>query len=208
MTDPLSIERIVLSFAQDWRLNEAVLAVPGFATPKLRRLLNAICDFDGCNYLEVGTLHGASLIAAAWNNKGNFCGIDNFSQFGGDLKTLQDNLRKFENEYKVRTIVSSGTVAVDYSVQHGPQDVNVLFYDAHHSEEATRDTMIRLSPILADRFILIVDDWSWIGPRRGTEAAIAANGWRVLLKIEVNDNYNSCGWGVGVCVILAEKGNA
>jgi hypothetical protein len=86
-----------------------------------------------------------------------------------------------------------------------PTGVNVLFYDAEHSEERTRDTIVRLDPILADRFLLIVDDYSWLGPQRGANAAIVQVGWRIDLRVEIFDNFNRKGFGVGLMVVLAEK---
>ena len=37
------------------KLPDEILAVEGYSSPLGRRLLNNLCDFDGCRYVEVGT---------------------------------------------------------------------------------------------------------------------------------------------------------
>jgi hypothetical protein len=65
------------------KLPDDILAVEGYSSPLVRRLLNNLCDFDGCRYVEVGTWQGATALSASYLNRGSFKAIDNFSEFGG-----------------------------------------------------------------------------------------------------------------------------
>jgi hypothetical protein len=51
------------------KLPDDILAVEGYSSPLVRRLLNNLCDFDGCRYLEVGTWQGATALSASYLNK-------------------------------------------------------------------------------------------------------------------------------------------
>jgi hypothetical protein len=207
--DPLSLSSVITRFgwptvmsAPLWPGWNDVLVVAGYSTPNLRGMLNNLCRFDGCNYLEVGTLHGGTLAAASYDNPGTFIGIDNFSQFRGDRDRLEKTFAGLQPHCHVR-FLERNCLTVD--LLELPTNVNVLFYDADHSEECTRDTIIRFDPLLADKFLLIVDDYSWLGPRRGAEGAIQRLNWNVHLRIGIEDNYSRRGWGVGLLIVLAEK---
>jgi hypothetical protein len=65
------------------KLPDDILAVEGYSSPLVRRLLNNLCDFGGCRYVEVGTWQGATALSASYLNRGSFKAIDNFSEFGG-----------------------------------------------------------------------------------------------------------------------------
>ncbi len=200
--DPLTIEWLFDAVGNMPLLPQQVLDVPGFATPNLRRLLNSLCSFNGCSYLEIGTLHGATLISASYRNPGDYCGLDNFSQFDGSFETVNANLRDFKDEC-CATYLSGDATTID--MRHVTHGVNVFFYDGHHAEGITLDVLLRFSRVLAKRFVLVVDDYSWIGPRKGAEAAMLQLGWRVECRIAIEDNYNRRGWGIGLLVVLAEK---
>ena len=64
------------------KLPNEFLAVEGYSFPLVRRLLNNLCDFDGCRYVEVGTWQGATALSASYVNRGFFKAIDIFSKFG------------------------------------------------------------------------------------------------------------------------------
>src|SRR4051812_30601409 len=50
------------------RISPAALAIEGMSSPKVRHLLNNLCAFDACRYLEVGSYKGSTLCAAMSNN--------------------------------------------------------------------------------------------------------------------------------------------
>jgi len=66
---------------RDGRFAEVLEAVPGLATANTLALLNLAASLLGEkeSYVEVGTYHGTSLIAAMLGNAGEFVGIDDFS---------------------------------------------------------------------------------------------------------------------------------
>jgi hypothetical protein len=204
MDDPLSLPNVISRFGWSLeRLPPEVLAVAGYSTPNLRGLLNNLCHFEGCNYLECGTLHGGTLIAASYKNPGIFWGIDNFSQFRGQAERLLKTIDDF-SEHCCAGFVEGDCRTITLPRAFVP-GINVFFYDAEHSEECTRDTIVRFDPLLADKFLLIVDDYSWLGPRRGAEAAIQQLNWNVHMRIGIEDNFNRRSWGVGLLIVLAEK---
>jgi hypothetical protein len=210
MDDPLSIDKVIRRFGMPATVTndpgwDNVLAVAGYSTPNLRGLLNNLCRFEGCNYLECGTLHGGTLAAASYENRGQFMGIDNFSQFSGNVDRLEKTFAALQPHCHAR-FLNRNCLTVD--LLELPTGINVLFYDAEHSEECTRDTIVRFDPLLADKFLLIVDDYSWLGPRRGAEAAINQLGWNVHMRIGIEDNFNRRSWGVGLLIVLAEKRKA
>jgi hypothetical protein len=65
------------------KLPDEILAVEGYSSPLVGRLLNNLCDFDGCRYVEVGAWQGATALSASYLNRGSFKAIDNFREFGG-----------------------------------------------------------------------------------------------------------------------------
>ena len=50
------------------KLPDEILAVEGYSSFLVRRLLNNLCDFDGCRYVEVGTWQGATALSASYLN--------------------------------------------------------------------------------------------------------------------------------------------
>src|SRR4051794_8634637 len=79
------------------RFAEIVEDVPGFAKANNLALLNvaARCRDEGESYVEVGTYHGTSLIAAMLGNEGDFVALDNWSLGDGSLEQLQANLARY-----------------------------------------------------------------------------------------------------------------
>ena len=62
------------------KLNKEALAVDGMSSIKSRHMLNNLCDFPGAVYLEIGSWKGSTIIAASYNNKGDFYAIDSFQK--------------------------------------------------------------------------------------------------------------------------------
>jgi len=62
------------------KLSAEALAVPGLTSEPIRHFLNLLCE--GANYLEVGSLMGASAVAASFENGGKYWAVDNHSEWG------------------------------------------------------------------------------------------------------------------------------
>ena len=84
------------------KLPDDILAVEGYSSPLVRRLLNNLCDFDGCRYVEVGTWQGATALSASYLNRGSFKAIDNFSEFGGPREVCLRNRQRWRAAVPLR----------------------------------------------------------------------------------------------------------
>jgi len=62
------------------RLSQEALSVPGLTSPFIRHLINNLCS-DGQSYLEIGSLLGATVVAASYGNRGDFYAVDNYSKW-------------------------------------------------------------------------------------------------------------------------------
>lgn len=131
--------------------------------PNNMRLLNHAVRFleDDEVYLEVGVLQGASTIAALLNNAARGVAVDNFSM----LDSAEGNRKAFE-----RTTVACGVAdritlyELDFvEFFQNPPDikVGVYFCDGPHGYEGTWDGLELAIPILADRAVIIMDDFNW-----------------------------------------------
>src|ERR1700704_6155189 len=76
---------------------EILEAVPGLAQPNNLALLNVAARRldEGESYVEVGTYHGTSLIAAMLGNDGAFVALDNWSMGDGSREQLEQNLERY-----------------------------------------------------------------------------------------------------------------
>jgi len=181
-------------------LSSEILAVEGFATPKIRHFLNNLCNFEECNYLEVGSYMGASLLSAAYGNTGFFTGVDNFSRRRGIREICYRNL-SLHAASNVKMVESDCWEFDKTSIEK----VNVYFYDGDHSYDSQKRGIVEFDSVLADKFVLLVDDYTWDEPFNGTKDALAELNYKIHLKIDLNDWKNTNGWWNGYCIILAEK---
>lgn len=176
--------------------------VAGYSPPKIRHFLNNLCDFQGCNYFEVGVFQGSTLLSAAYKNPGSYAGIDNFSQFDNVRSNLDKNLERFSDSCKI--VFHEGD-CWEYNQKFLPRDINVFLYDGDHTEESQRKGLVHFAPLLADRFILMVDDYSWPDSIKGTELALEELGYKIDLRVELHDDGNKDGWWNGFFILLADK---
>lgn len=142
----------------------------GFSSAKVRCLLNWLCQLEGVNYLEIGTYAGSTLIPALWNNQAIASCIDNWSMYGMQRLIFEANLAKWLPGRNVN-IIEGDMFTLDTGLLI--PGVNVYFYDGDHTEEGQYQGFVRYDPILAPRFIALVDDWNWDATREGTVRAFA-----------------------------------
>jgi predicted O-methyltransferase YrrM len=185
------------------KLTQEELNVVGFAPPQARHLLNNLCSFPGCNYLEIGSFKGASVISAAYKNlNGRFTAVDDFSEFADQPGNLKANLASYRETCQIR-FVEGDCFTMDKAKL--PKDVNVYFYDGNHSVESQERGITEFSDLLADRFILIVDDYSWSDPNVGTARALEKMNYNIELRLELHDDGNKQGWWNGLLILVANK---
>ena len=208
-----SVERsIERASALKSKINADVLAVPGMSSPKVRHLLNNLCNFDGCNYLEIGSWKGSTVIAAAFRNTGHFTAIESFTKWrmrGGDAKlALTANQRRFRHDAPF-TLHQMDAWRVNPTLL--PPGVNVYFYDGDHRPKPTAKAFTHFDSVLAGTFVMVMDDWNRKGIRDATRAALRGR-YRVLYERELftpdrkNDPHvNPTSWWNGLYVALLQK---
>lgn len=166
-------------------LSPAALGIPGMTSEFNRHLHNNLC-VQGADYLEIGTLMGASVIAAAFGNAGRFWAVDDFSQWptlDGDAflhlrqdpayspvaglptrEAWQQHVASMGLERRI-TLVEQDCFAFEPDFT-----VDVFYYDGDHSAEATEQSLRRFVPRLRPA-VLLIDDWRGPTVRLGVQRA-------------------------------------
>lgn len=143
--------------------------VEGYSSDKIRRLLNWLCKVPEANYLEIGTHTGSTFIPAIYGNDHCIATcIDNWSMFGNQRPVLEERLDRLLPGREVN-ILEADMFEVDLDLI--PPGVTVYFYDGPHEEPEQYAAFHRFDPVFADRFVAVIDDWRWEGPRFGTQRA-------------------------------------
>lgn len=146
----------------DVRFAEILEAVPGLARANNLALLNvaASCLDPGESYVEVGTYHGTSLIAAMLENDGDFVALDNWSLGDGSREQLERNLARFDLAGRPALIEGDAFETLRSGALDGRR-VGVYYYDNGHEYEQQLDGMRLIEPHLVDGALVIVDDTDW-----------------------------------------------
>jgi predicted O-methyltransferase YrrM len=147
---------------RDVRFAEILEAVPGLARANNLALLNvaASCLAPGESYVEVGTYHGTSLIAALLENDGDFVALDNWSLGDGSRDQLEKNLARFGLAGRPALIEGDAFETLRSGALDGLR-VGVYYYDNGHEYEQQLDGMRLIEPHLVDDALVIVDDTDW-----------------------------------------------
>jgi predicted O-methyltransferase YrrM len=134
--------------------------------------LAATCLGSGEAYVEVGTFHGASLIAAMLGNDGKrIVGIDGFMLHEASLEKVRLNVARFGLR-DPEIIVGDAFELVPGGVL-GETKVGVWYYDADHSFEAQLEGLRIAEPHLAPGALMIVDDTDWEDVERAMNAYLS-----------------------------------
>lgn len=190
------------------KLSPEILGIEGMSTSKVRHLLNNLCSMPNTQYLEIGCWKGSTWVSALYGNGSsinNATAIDNWSEFGGPEQDFLNNTSYFLNGIKYQYYsVDSFNLDVKKAI---PNPVNVYFYDGNHSELAQEMALTYYDSILADEFILIVDDWNWHTVRQGTHNAINKLNYRVVASFDLPARYNGDqeNWWNGLYVAVIRK---
>ncbi len=134
--------------------------VGGLARPNNLALVAAAAASlePGESYVEVGSLKGASLIAAAHRAAGNLVGIDDFSMQEASRDRLEANLARFGAE---ATVLEGDAFELLRGGALDGRRVGAYYYDAAHGYEQQLEGLRLVEPYLAERALLIVDDSDW-----------------------------------------------
>jgi hypothetical protein len=193
------------------KIDRSVLALPGFSSPRNRHLLNNLCNFDGCNYLEVGSWKGSTVISAAFKNSGHFTAIESFKKFW-QAKSPKAELLTHKKKFRATApFTFHETDAWQFDISLLPPGVNVYFYDGDHRPGPTKRAFTHFDASLADTFILVMDDWNRDGIRDATHAAIRG-AYDVLYECELFTPGRECekkgsakSWWNGLYVAVLRK---
>ena len=203
----------------------ALLKIFGMSGVKWRHFLNNLMSAKDVSYLEIGSHSGSTFCSAIYKNRdlGHAQTIDNWAQFGNKKKVLVDNIGNtmLKSDFakdKIIKVTESDFYEYDYSKI--PGEVDVYFFDGPHKEKFQYDGVKIVFDHLADIFILLVDDWNWGGPRRGTEKALLELDVNVLHQTEIYtggeyfdpktgkiNRFQNSDWHNGVAIFVCEKIN-
>jgi hypothetical protein len=150
--------------------------------PGTRRILNNLLSTNEETYLEVGMYYGGSFSCALQGNKVKCAyGIDML--YSGCEEAMRSDI--ISNVWKHHSLANGRVIihfedAFKFETQRILDPVTVYLYDADHSKEGHRKGITHFWPAMADRFVLLVDDWAWQDVRDGTEAGLKEVGANVL----------------------------
>jgi hypothetical protein len=142
----------------------------GFSSSRVEHLLNRLVQMMPADeaYLEVGTLEGRTLEAAASGNDGKqLYGVDPGDKYGMVPEPFTPNIVFYKSTWQ--SFLKETNL---------PMPVGCVFYDADHSAEQTADFMDRVEGFLAEEAVLVLDDWDRESVRLG--AFRAGHHWTLL----------------------------
>ena len=192
----------------------------GLSSPRVRHLLNNLCSHEDAVYLEMGTYMGSTFFAAMMGNPIPCFGVDDFSdpdckpmsshvywtECGNPLEEFKVNFEKYENDNT--TFIGTSIVDLKEEDFEGKKP-NVVFYDADHDYVQQLNNLNHITPFLADKFILVIDDANFDGVIDSTIQYIKENNFdvwferKILSGIPENPNH----WWNGLYVMVLEKTN-
>ena len=194
--------------------------IQGITSNRVRHFLNNLCSYDDAVYLELGTLMGSTFFAATMGNNIDNIGVDNYSE--PECKPMTKNLHwnevgnafeefkryfdKYENGKS--TFIKSDILSLKEEDFDGKKP-NVVFYDASHDYVQQLNNLNHIAPLLADKFILIIDDANFDGVIESAIQFVKDNNYdlyferKILSKIIENPTH----WWNGLFVMVMEKSN-
>jgi hypothetical protein len=178
------------------RFDDILARVPNLASENNLALINLAATLldQGETYVELGTYHGASLIAAMRGNEAHdFVAIDNFSIGPVSVRDrsnppatraeLDANLTRFRAD-GAAIVEGDALELLERGALEGLR-LGVFYYDAGHSYEAHLRALQLVEPYLADRALLIVDDSDWEQVGQAIQDYLAGQPRaRLLIEIE------------------------
>jgi len=180
-TDPILIDTVS-------GIDPDVLNVEGFSTKTQRYLTANLCSLPKITYLELGLFHGGTFCAAINANPELIAvGVDDFSQDFSTKDVRQSLMGSLDKFGKKNWHFIEGDAFNLGNIL--PKNVDILFYDAVHSEEAQCKAMTHFIDNLSDEAIIIVDDADWIPVITGTRQGLknAGDRMRVLKEWHLTD---------------------
>ena len=190
---------------RDRRFQPILDEVENLASENVLALLNlaASCLDRGEAYVEIGVLHGASLIAATLGNEdANIVGVDNFTLRDGSAERVRENFARF-GLHEPRLLEGDVFELVPGGALDG-MPVGVWYYDASHAYEAQLEGLRIAEPLLVRGALVVVDDTDWDDVARAMDDyAVAQPRMRRMLTLDGKDR-GSPQWWEGMQVFVWE----
>ncbi len=195
------------------KISDFTKSIEGMSSHKIRHLINNLCNITGIKYLEVGSYTGSTFCSAVDSNKGEFTSIDywpNPVEFKETRDKFMENLllcqRELTLERKIK-LIDEDCFKYD---KKDLKDINVYLYDGDHSRKSQKDGLTYYNDVLADEFILMVDDWNSNDVYQGTCDAFRELNWTIkyhwILPGYVRDwKMNDELWWNGFAVFVIQK---
>lgn len=175
----------VQSESEDTGLPEEVLAIESQTGPGTRSLLNRLAKaLQPVRYLEVGLRDAASFCAALYHSDFlNAVSVDlplginhpdhMLNGINQCLKWVHSNVEGSNWRVHFTDCWNLPGVALI-------EDANLFLFDGPHAKEDHQRALRHYYDALADRFIMVVDDWNWEDTRMGTFLGIKESGCTIL----------------------------
>ena len=158
----------------------------------IKELMGEKCQ----SYLEIGTLHGGSMILAMQTKyKCNFFGVDTFKFYGKEIdeysntKVSLDNTTKnieknnlYKHKFKLFKGNSHDGKTIN-NVKANVKKVDLLFIDGDHTERGVKKDFNDYSPLVRNGGIIMFDNYGqpkvWTGVKKGVDK-LDFGGWNVI----------------------------
>jgi protein O-GlcNAc transferase len=193
------------------RFDDIVEAIPNLATENVLALLNLAASLlaPGESYVEVGSFYGASLIGAMRENAGDFVAIDAFTFTVAEVRGrklpparragLEESLRRFGSEHAA--ILEGDAFEVIEGGALADRRVGVFYWDGPHDYESQLRGPRAVEPWLAEKALIVIDDYDWDEVARATRDYVDAEPRAELLFEIPGEGGDQLQWWDGVAVV-------
>lgn len=208
------LDAIDIGSKHESSFNEERFYIPGLSSNKIRHFLNHLCGFNDSIYLELGCYTGSTFYAATENNPIRAFAVDNFIEkdikpFRDDifLPSVKDPAVEFLSKFNNPRWTFSNKDVRELSEKDISDKPNIIFYDAGHEYYQQYENLNSIVNLLADKFILVLDDANFDGVVESANEFIQNNNLKVLFerKILTTIPEDETSWWNGIYILILEK---
>jgi hypothetical protein len=168
---------------EESKLDDAALSVGGFTSVKIRHLLNNLGSISTA-YFEVGSHIGGTYISTCYKNElqlpGGYFACDSFCEFNDNGETKKRFIENCEKHLRNYSLMEVDCWSI--KKLHEVPTVDLYLYDGGHDYVSQKKAVTHFAPMMADEFIMLVDDASWESVRTGTYDGLQESGVEVLYQ--------------------------
>lgn len=208
------LDAIDIGSKHESSFNEERFYIPGLSSNKIRHFLNHLCGFNDSIYLELGCYTGSTFYAATENNPIRAFAVDNFIEkdikpFRDDifLPSVKDPAVEFLSKFNNPRWTFSNKDVRELSEKDISDKPNIIFYDAGHEYYQQYENLNSIVNLLADKFILVLDDANFDGVVESANEFIQNNNLKVLFerKILTTIPEDETSWWNGIYILVLQK---